>query len=151
MKLDLPDIAKAAKEIGLDAKTTQALIERLADEFEADAKEPKPRIKKQYVLLVSDPQGFLQDHDFAGWVLQIADEESPATTCERIHRAAYTFNLTKRGRLLPVQTIGEAVENVPAGIFKEEGVWAKTKTPVLVIRTNNEIPRVEKLASGAEE
>jgi hypothetical protein len=29
---------------------------------------------------------------------------------------------------------------VPAKIFKETDLWVKTKTPVLVLRTNNEIP-----------
>ena len=35
----------------------------------------------------------------------------------------------------------EAIENVPAKFFKETDVWVKTKTPVLMIRTDNEIPK----------
>ena len=41
---------------------------------------------------------------------------------------------------MPVKTVGEAIENVPAKLFKESDVWVKTKTPVLVLRTDNEIP-----------
>jgi hypothetical protein len=37
--------------------------------------------------------------------------------------------------------VGEALEGVPAKDFKEVGVWVKTKTPVLVLSTNNLIPK----------
>ena len=55
-------------------------------------------------------------------------------------RAAYEFNTTKKGRLLPVKTIGEAMENVPAKHFKEAQVWVKTKEPVLLLKTDNKLP-----------
>jgi hypothetical protein len=74
-------------------------------------------------------------------VLQIPEEESPVTTPDRIFRAVYDFNASKKGRLLPSKTVGEALEGVPAKDFKEVGVWVKTKTPVLVLSTNNLIPK----------
>jgi len=100
-----------------------------------------PPMKKQWVILVSDPEHRLPKDDFVGWVLQIPEDESPATTQDRIFRSVYDFNATKRGRLLPVKTVGEALENVPAKQFKEADLWTKTKTPVLVLRTDNEIPK----------
>ncbi len=152
MKASLEQVEKTAREVGISKHQAQALLERLSDELSAsDEGEKAPPVKKQFVLLVSDPLGFLAGHDFAGWVLQIPESEHPATTCERIHRAAYDFNASKKGRLLPVQTIGEACENIPARFFKEADVWVKTKTPVIVVVTNNEIPKVEKLTSGADE
>ena len=36
--------------------------------------------------------------------------------------------------------MGDALENVPAKHFKEAEVWVKTKVPVLVVKTDNEIP-----------
>ncbi len=41
----------------------------------------------------------------------------------------------------PAKTVGESLENVPAKFFKEADVWVKTKTPVLVLKTDNEIPK----------
>jgi hypothetical protein len=64
-----------------------------------------------------------------------------ASTLERVHRAAYDFNASKKGRMLPAKTVGDALENVPAKFFKEAECWVKTKTPVLVVRTDNEIPK----------
>ena len=36
---------------------------------------------------------------------------------------------------------GEAIENVPARHCKEAGLFIKTKTPVVLIRTTNLIPQ----------
>jgi hypothetical protein len=77
----------------------------------------------------------------AGWVVQSPDNESPVTTMDRIFRASYESNASKKGRLLPVKTVGEAIENVSAKHFKESEVWVKTKNPVLVIRSDNLIPK----------
>jgi hypothetical protein len=82
----------------------------------------------------------LPKDDFVGWVVQIPEDESPVTTQDRLFRGAYDFNASKRGRLLPVKTVGEAIENVPAKHFKEADLWVKTKTPVLILRTDNRIP-----------
>lgn len=109
-----------------------------------DEAEKAPAIKKQFVILVSDPEGKLPQTDFTGWVLQIPESESPATTQDRINRAAYDFNASRKGRLLPVRTVGEAIENIPARHFKECEAWVKTKTPVLVLRTDNQVPREKK-------
>ena len=100
-----------------------------------------PAVKKQWVFLLSDPEGRMPKDDFAGWVLQIPENESPATTQDRIFRSAYDYNMSKKGRLYPAKTVGEALENVPAKFFKEVDVWVKTKTPVLVLKTDNEIPK----------
>jgi hypothetical protein len=150
MKFDLIKIAQAAKQVGITGDDLQSLIERLQDEAEPQS-EKTPAVKKQYVILVSDPQGFLIEKDFSGWVLQIPESEHPLTALERIQRSAYDYNASKKGRLMPVQTIGEACESVKPAFFKENDVWVKSKQAVLVVRTNNELPKAEKLCSGASE
>jgi hypothetical protein len=39
--------------------------------------------------------------------------------------------------MLPVKTIGEALESVASKHMKEAGVWVKTRTPVLALKTDN--------------
>ena len=51
---------------------------------------------------------------------------------------------TPKGRRMPLKTVAEACEFGSAKIFKEHKVWVKTKEPVLIVRTNNKIPREEK-------
>jgi hypothetical protein len=140
-KLTIEVIERAAKQTGIDDEHRRALLEMLAD-MTADVDEEKPpAIKKQFVILISDPLGVLPaGHDFVGWVLQIPENESVMTTTERIHKAAYLFNTSKKGRLMPAKTVGETLEHVPAFFFKENDVFVKTKTPVLMLTTDNEIP-----------
>jgi hypothetical protein len=127
-ELDVRQVASIMEDIERESKLLQ------------EEKEPAPRLKKQFTLLVSDPDGLLPDQDLVGWVAQIPEDDSPATTVDRIVKAAWDFNQTPKGRRMPVQTIGEACEVVPARIFKEYDVWIKSKEPLLVVRTNNAVP-----------
>lgn len=142
-KIQVSKVAEILKKAQIDPALLRRVIEEMnfAVQPEADGEEAPPALKKQFVILVSDPAGLMPRRDLVGWVLQIPDSESPATTLDRIFRSSYDYNTTKKGRLLPVKTVGEAVENVPAKFFKEADLWVKTKTPVLVLRSDNEIPR----------
>jgi hypothetical protein len=141
-KIDVNKVAEILKKNQIDPALLRRVIEEmnLAVQPDPGEEEKPPAIKKQFVFLISDPEGRLPKNDFAGWVLQIPENESPATTKERIYRAAYDFNASKKGRMLPAKTMGDALENVPAKHFKEAEVWVKTKVPVLVVKTDNEIP-----------
>jgi hypothetical protein len=142
-KIDISKVAEILKKNQLDPAMLRRVIEELNLAVQPDpGEEDKPPAqKKQHVLLVSDPEGRLPKADFVGWVLQIPESESPATTQDRLLRGAYDYNMTRKGRLYPAKTIGEALENVPAKFFKEADLWVKTRTPVLVLRTDNEIPK----------
>ncbi|MGD1030957.1 MAG: hypothetical protein ABSA05_07430 [Opitutaceae bacterium] len=141
-KIDISKVAEILKKNRIDPAVLRRVIEEmnLAAQPEPGEDTPPP-VKKQYVLLVSDPENRWPKHDFAGWVLQVPESESPSTTRERILKGAYEYNATKKGRLYPVRTIGEAIENVPARHFREAEVWVRTKTPVIVLKTDNEIPK----------
>ena len=144
-KIDITQVAEILKRNKAEPELLRAVVQEMnvlamRAEDEANA---TPAIKKQFVVLVSDPEGRFPKHDFAGWVLQIPEEDSPATTQDRINRAVYDFNASKKGRLLPAKTVGEALENVPAKHFKEQQVWVKTKTPVLILTTDNSIPTTQ--------
>ena len=144
-KIEVNKVAEILKKNEISPAVLRRVIEEmnLAAQPEGGEEDKPPPVKKQFVILISDPDAKLPKHDFVGWVLQIPENESVATTTDRIFRSAYDFNTTKKGRLLPVKTIGEAIENVPAKAFKEADVWVKTKTPVLVLKTDNEIPKSE--------
>jgi len=144
-KIDIDQVAEIMKRAAMEPEMLRQIIAEMQAIVQPEADEEKPPpVKKQWCVLVSDPENRLPaDSEFVSWVLQIPESESPATTIERIHRAAYDFNATKRGRLLPANTIGEALENVAAKHFKEAECWVKTKIPVLMLRTNNEIPTTD--------
>ncbi|MFA6960288.1 MAG: hypothetical protein WC205_06025 [Opitutaceae bacterium] len=141
-KIDVNKVAEILKRNEVDPALLRTIVEEmnLLVQPEVDEEKP-PALKKQWSILISDPEGRLPDgNDFVGWVLQIPENESVMSTQERIHKAAYEFNTTKKGRLMPAKTIGEALEHIPAKHFKEANVWVKNKVPVLMLKTDNEIP-----------
>lgn len=142
-KIEVNKVAEILKKNELSPATLRRVIEEmnLAAQPEGPEGDKPPAVKKQFVFLVSDPDGKMPKQDLVGWVLQIPENESVATTQDRIFRSAYDFNATKKGQLMPAKTVGEALEHLPAKFFKEAELWVKTKTPVLVLRTNNQIPR----------
>ncbi len=142
-KIDVSKVAEILQKNHIEPAVLRRIIEEINIVVQPDPSEQDapPPVKKQFVILVSDPEHKLPKDDFTGWVVQIPEDESPVTTQERLFRGAYDFNASKRGRQLPVKTIGEALENVGAKYFKEAELWVKTKTPVLVLRTDNRIPK----------
>ncbi len=141
-KIDVNKVADILKKNQIEPSLLRRLVEEmnLAAQPDPGDEEKPPAVKKQFVIVVSDPETKLPKNDFVGWVVQIPETESVATTLDRLYRAAYDFNASKKGRLLPAKTIGDALENIPAKHFKEAEVWVKTKTPVLLVKSNNLIP-----------
>ncbi len=141
-KIDVNKVAEVLQKNQVEPDQLRQIIEDINSLVEPDVDPDKPPpVKKQWCILISDPENKLADvSDLVGWVMQIPETESVMTTQERIIKSAYEFNTTKRGRLKPVETIGEALEHVPAKHFKESQVWIKTMEPVLMLRTDNEIP-----------
>ena len=142
-KIDVSKVAEILKKNHIDPAVLRRVMEEMNLVVQPDPgdEDKPPAVKKQYVIVVSDPDGKMPKTDFTGWVLQIPESDSPATTPDRVFKAAYDFNASKKGRLLPVKTVGEAFESVPAKHYKEAELWVKTKEPVIVHRTNNEIPK----------
>lgn len=141
-KVDLELVKRVMERNQLDIRTVSQVLEELQFEITSavDDEDKPPPVKKQFVILLSDPEGTVDASNLAGWVLQIPEEDSPAVVTERLIRSAYEFNVTKKGRRLPSRTIGETCESVPARIFKEQNVWVKTKYPVAVMTTDNVVP-----------
>lgn len=111
----------------------------LAAEEEERANRPPP-VKKQFSVVISDPEGELTEKDITCWVVQIPEDDSVSVIPERIVQAAYEYNATPKGRRMPVETIGEACEVVSGKFFKEQDILIKTKMPVLAVSIPNKIP-----------
>jgi hypothetical protein len=142
-KIDVNKVAEILKKNHIDPAVLRRVVEEMNLAVQPDPGEGDlpPPVKKQFIILVSDPAGKMPKADLTGWVLQIPENESPASVEERLFKGAYDYNASKKGRLYPAKTVGDAVENVPGKFFREVELWVKTKTPVLVLRTDNEIPK----------
>ena len=140
-KADLDLVKLIMKRNELETQKIAQIIQEINTELDAQSDEEKPKpIKKQFVMIVSDPEGIIGGKDLTGWVVQIPEDDNPATARDKLFKAAYDFNATPKGSKFPVETVGEACEIVPPKVSKEQNIWIKTKCPVLIVTTDNKIP-----------
>ncbi len=144
-KINVSDAAEVLKKNLVDPKVLRQIIEEFNLLAQPELGDEKPEaVKKQTLLIISDPENTLPKRDYVGWAVKIPETESAATVLDRLYRGVFDHNATKKGMLYPAKTVGEALENVPARFFKEADLWISTRTPVLVIRSDNQIPKAEK-------
>jgi hypothetical protein len=142
-KIDVDTVKFILQRNETDIRKVNDIMADIKMELQAEEEERAnrpPPVKKQFSIVLADDEGLLKDKDVVGWVVQIPEDDSVTVAPERIIRAAYEFNTTPKGRRMPVETIGEACENVTAKLFKEQNIWVKTKIPVFAVPTNNKIP-----------
>lgn len=143
-KVDIELVQMVLQRNDLGAQKTAQIMEDL--KFESKQKDndgdKEPAVKKQFVIVVNDPYGKIPEtgFEYQGWVVQIPEDAAPMEALEKLHKGVYDFNLTPKGRRMPIKTIAEACEFGSAKLYKEHKIWVKTKEPVLVLRTNGKIP-----------
>jgi hypothetical protein len=138
-KVEIKRVEQVLNEKGVDNSIVQDVINNLSH-VEPEDDTPSEHSKKQFVIVVSDPNGELPQTDFVGWVVQIPEDEACHTVMDKIHQAGYDYNASRKGRKMPVGSIGEIIECVGAKYLKGAGVWVKTKEPVLIVKTDNKLP-----------
>jgi len=149
-KVSLEIVAEVLSSNNIETDVLVKMLKDMERQAQIEAEEAKelrdPPMKKQFVVVISDPRGQLPaDEDLVGWVAQIPELDNPGVTIERIKRCAYEFNISKKGSKRPAKSIGEACEVVSAKIQKEQGVFIKTKTPVTVLKTDNKLPTADEI------
>ena len=144
-KVDIQLVEMVLKRAKVDAVQIAKILEDIKFENEAAKEngEKEPPIKKQFVVIVNDPYGKIAEtgYEFSGWVAQIPADDSPQSALQKLHYGAYDFNITPKGKKMPIKTIDEAVRFGSAKIYKEHKIWLKNKEPVLVMTTNGKLPR----------
>ena len=144
-KIEVSQVAEILKKHKLEPALLREIVQAMNEVTQPGADEDikPPALKKQFVVLLSDPQGKLPKNELVGWVVQIPESASPHSTTDRIFKGAYDYNASKKGRMLPVKSVGEALESTGAKYFKESELWVKTKMPVAVVLTDNILPKDE--------
>ena len=143
-KVDVDVVATILNDSSVDPKVVDQIMRKIQKELKLQEEMAEatrePRVKNQYIVLLSDPHDQVKIEDLVGWVVQIPEMESPATVPDRIIRSAREFNTSRKGRKFPAKSIGEACEVVGPKFLKAERLSIKTKLPVTVIKTDNRIP-----------
>jgi hypothetical protein len=137
MKVEIEMVSAALKKHDIEPPIVQEILNDLKADTE-EAVEKAPPIKKQYVLIVSDPSG-QTPQGLVGWAVQVEEGQPPSSAFTKLEDAADLFHTTPKGRKFPVNTIGLALEAIPSKITREAGLWIKTREPVNVLVSNNRL------------
>lgn len=160
VELDFKIIEKALADNEIEQEKIDSIIEQIKSQQEAidglielgDKQEPDksvesdeekpPRKKKQFNIIVSDPEGKIpQGVELTGWVTQMDEDEPIESALNKIYTAVYDYNATSKSKD-KYATVGDACMNLKSKFFKNAGISIKTKEPIFVQVTNNQIPVV---------
>lgn len=143
----IASVSDSMREKGATPELIKAVVDDLRKTAaqEKAARVPVKKSKTQYAIIVSDPEGVLVGKDLTGWTLAMEEESAPQSALDRVHAAGYSFNATRKGQKHPVETIGDIFQCVRGKHWKTgregEKTQPKTREPVLVIRTDNKLPK----------
>ena len=142
MKITIEDVEAVLLEQKVDRKAINETIIKLQEIAEENKSEsdPKTKTKNQFVVVVSDPDNKLQGESLPTWIVQIKADDDHSTVLDRVRSAACEYNAnSKKGRKNPLKTFGEVFQNIKRSFLKEKNVAVKTKEPVIVLITDNQI------------
>lgn len=146
-KVDIEQVEHTANLVGIDQTKTQKLIKdlRQAIEEENADKDKQPREKKQFIVIANvdekttDFVEELQNTPIS--VIEYPEDGDHNEVINKIYAAIYDFNANnKKGQKNPVKKVFEGLEVLPMKHFKEVGVGRKTKEPVIIVTTDNNVP-----------
>lgn len=148
-KLSEENLKLVCEELGIEPTLVEAIIykARQKDEEEKVPTEKTKREKKDWVVVINDPEGKVPD-DMQVWIVQKAtytDQESGAllkwgdldvtsrlTACTKAMRD----NPKLMRRLGSIDSLADIFEFIPGKTCKDEGIIVKTKEPVALVRVN---------------
>jgi len=139
-KVDLEVVQKILKENGVDVRLAAEILNQLRDVVKEEAVEREKPAKKQLLVLVSEPEEGLPK-DLTGWVVQLLEDDDPREVADKIVDVSKAFNDSPKGKRVPVESFGDAVQAIPSKFFRESDLWIKTREPVRVIPVSNSIGR----------
>ena len=117
---------------------------RRGDEIDEDAEnEASGRSKWQYVVLLNNAQGIVPADVpvMYGWVVKIPEDDVPMDAERRAIEAGRDFNMSPKGRRIPVSNLGESLQCVGRKIMREgHGLQVQTKEAVCCMVVNGATP-----------
>lgn len=148
-KISEENIKLVCEELGIEPTVVETLIykARQKDEQEKVPSEKSKREKKDWVVLVNDPDGNVPD-DLQVWIIQkssyIARDNGAVLkwgdldASNRLKACAESMknNHKLMKRLGSIDSLADIFEFMPGKTGKEEGVIVKTKEPVALVRVN---------------
>ena len=139
-KVDLEVVQKILKENGVEVRLAAEILNQLRDVVKEEAVEREKPAKKQMLVLVSEPEeGLPKDLTVKAVTEHLV--ASAREVADKIVDVSKVFNESPKGKRVPVESFGDAVQSIPGKLFRESDLWIKTREPVRVIPVKNSIGR----------
>lgn len=124
----LTDIRSKFEQDALDAEFIEEVRKSILREDEETERQKRPRKELLVVKRADDVDG-----NSTGWVVALNQGVNPATIFDRLNSIKNDFNVSKKGRKKPVNTIGEIFAYVPQKYFKEQQIEKRTKDAIYLL------------------
>lgn len=148
-KISEENLKLVCEELGIEPTVVETLIykARQKDEQEKVPTEKSKREKKDWMVVINDPEGNVPD-DLQVWIVQKSayiEKESGALlkwgdldVSARLKACtkAMKDNPKLMKRLGSIDSLADIFEFMPGKTGKEEGILVKTKEPVALVRVN---------------
>jgi hypothetical protein len=136
-KVSIEEVNLVLNETALSETEKLKVIQKLEQVIreEKENKEPREKSKNQFIGITTG-----NDVNSAPvWIIQAKGEMDHTEVVPLITAAVKDFNQTKKGSKQPIKTIAEAFEHCKKKLMTERGISPKTKEPIIIVKTVNEI------------
>lgn len=142
-KLAIEDVMQALQEAKVP-KEQQGIVlnhlQQVAQEEALQKEENKlPKQKNEFGVILFDAEGLVAGKEFTAAVYQIPQGDDHNLVLGKISQAAREQVASAKRKKYPIDTMGEAVQNVKRKFTKDKNVNLKTKSPVRVLVSNNKL------------
>jgi hypothetical protein len=141
--MKLPDIIHVLNEVQLPDPTIQKIEAKLRELLAQEKEDARAatKTKHQFVIVVCDKdKQFAGLENVGGFVVQLDEGDDPSQLLTKLSTAVKSYNTTSRkGRKLPIKSIGECFESLPRKFTKPIGVNVKTRGVTRIVMTDNSL------------
>ena len=138
-KISIEDLKTALNASNVEPEKQQKVLEEIEQIIQENKNNnpPAPKQKNEFGVILYAPE--LMGKEYTASVYQIKNGDDHGTVLGRIFDAAKDHNESVRKKANLIKSVGDAFAHMKRKFIKAKGINLKTKEPVRVIITNNQI------------
>lgn len=141
-KISLEEIEHTLSNQKLDKTIITKVITELTKKIEElkEDREPAPKTKNEFVIVLSDPAEELKGKEFVGWLVSKPTGDDSGLILDKIRTAAReTDEAKRRKKNTKMTTFADAFAGIKRKFIKDKNILIKTKESCRVLITNNKL------------
>jgi hypothetical protein len=143
MKISIDEIESVLLEKKIDKVKISEIISDLTKAAEEEKEDRQanadPKSKWEYVIVLNDKDGVLNEKEIAGWVVQQKEGQDIGLVVSKLTDAAKVQNESAKRKKSMITDLVSLFESLKPKFTKEKGLRIKTKELTRVIVTNGKL------------